>query len=41
MPKGAASKSFITHYTIFLVANKLLNTSVNINNKDLLSCSYE
>jgi hypothetical protein len=39
--KGAASKSFIIYYTIFLVTNELLNTSVNIDNKDLLLYSYK
>jgi hypothetical protein len=39
--KGAVSKSFITHYTIFLVANELFNTPVGIDNKDLLPCSYK
>ena len=41
MPKGAASKSFITHRTIFLVANELLDTPVGIDDEDLLPCGCE
>jgi hypothetical protein len=36
MLKGAVSKSFIIYYTIFLVTNKLFDTLVSIDNKDLL-----
>jgi hypothetical protein len=41
MPKGAASKSFITHRTIFLVANELLDTPVGMDDEDLLPCGCE